>query len=270
MSPTLIWVHIILSRLKSSSSHPIPPHSFISSFLISCFSHPIYIISYNPTHRIIIPQSIISHVVFTTSHLHYDIYLLTPSSSHFILHLISSCVILSHLIPPHLIILIRTHNHISSGYILSFHLIFISLNTHHSIVPCSLIFVIPSYHISFNTLRSRQNGRYFADDIFKCILLNENVWIPIKISLKFVPKGPINNNPALVQIMAWCRPGDKPLSEPMVVSLLTQICVTRPQWVNHHHYTPAQRSWRGGILDSPCPSVCPSVRLCVDDMVSGA
>ena len=41
----------------------------------------------------------------------------------------------------------------------------------------------------------------------------------------------INNNPALVQIMAWRRPGDKPLSEPMMVSLLTHICVTRPQWV---------------------------------------
>ena len=52
------------------------------------------------------------------------------------------------------------------------------------------------------------------------------------ISLKFVPKGPINNNPALVQIMAWRRSGDKPLSEPMMVSLLTHICVTRPQWVN--------------------------------------
>ena len=32
--------------------------------------------------------------------------------------------------------------------------------------------------------------------------------------------------------MAWRRPGDKPLSEPMLVSLLTHICVTRPQWVN--------------------------------------
>ena len=39
------------------------------------------------------------------------------------------------------------------------------------------------------------------------------------------------NIPALVQIMAWRRPGDKPLSEPMMVSLLTHICVTRPQWV---------------------------------------
>ena len=49
-----------------------------------------------------------------------------------------------------------------------------------------------------NTLRPRQNVRNFADDTFKCIFLNENVWIPIEISLKFVPKGPINNNPALV------------------------------------------------------------------------
>ena len=62
----------------------------------------------------------------------------------------------------------------------------------------------------FNSLRPRQNGRHFADDIFKCIFLNENVWIPIKISLKFVPKGQINDIPAFVQILAWRRPGDKP------------------------------------------------------------
>ena len=49
-----------------------------------------------------------------------------------------------------------------------------------------------------NTSRPRQNGRQFADDTYKCIFLNENVWIPIKISLKFVPKGPINNIAALV------------------------------------------------------------------------
>ena len=68
-----------------------------------------------------------------------------------------------------------------------------------------------------NSLRPRQNGRHFPDDTFKHIFLNENVRILIKISLKFVPKGPINNIPALAQIMAWRRPGDKPLSEPMVV-----------------------------------------------------
>ena len=77
------------------------------------------------------------------------------------------------------------------------------------------------------TLRPRQNGRHFADDTFKRIFLNGNVRISIKISLKFVPKGPTNNNPA------WRRSGDKPLSEPMMVSLLTHICVTRPQWVNN-------------------------------------
>ena len=86
--------------------------------------------------------------------------------------------------------------------------------------------------IPINTLRPRKYGRHFAEDIFKCIFLNENIWISIQISLKFVPKGPINNIPALVQIMAGRRPGDKPLSELMMASLLTHICVTRPQWVN--------------------------------------
>ena len=52
-----------------------------------------------------------------------------------------------------------------------------------------------------------------ADDIFKCIFMNEKFCILIQIPLKFVPKGPINNKPALVQIMAWRRTGDKPLSE---------------------------------------------------------
>ena len=88
-----------------------------------------------------------------------------------------------------------------------------------------------SHAMQVNILRPRQNGRRFADDTFKCIFLNKTVRILIKISLKFVPKGPINNNPTLVQIMAWRWSGDKPLSDPMMVSLLTHICVTRPQWV---------------------------------------
>ena len=83
-----------------------------------------------------------------------------------------------------------------------------------------------------NTLRPRQDDRHFPDDFFKYIFLNENVWISVMISLKFVPKGSINNILSSVQIMAWCRSGDKLLSEPMMISLLTHICVTRPQWVN--------------------------------------
>ena len=55
-----------------------------------------------------------------------------------------------------------------------------------------------------------------ADDIFRCISLNENDRIPIQISLKFVPRSLIDNKPALVQVMAWRRAGDKPLPEPML------------------------------------------------------
>ena len=56
-----------------------------------------------------------------------------------------------------------------------------------------------------------------ADDIFECIFLNENDRIPIQISLKFVPRNPIDNKPALVQVMAWHWTGNKPLSEPMLI-----------------------------------------------------
>ena len=51
---------------------------------------------------------------------------------------------------------------------------------------------------------------------FTGIFLNENVWILLKISLKFVLEVRIHNISALVQIMTWRQPGDKPLSEPLV------------------------------------------------------
>ena len=112
----------------------------------------------------------------------------------------------------------RKYSKISSVTQMSFNIVYLSL--------------MPPRGQWVNTLRPRHNGRHFADDIFKCILLNENVWITINNSLKFVPSGPINNIAALFQIMAWRRPGDKPLSEPMMVSLTMHICVNRPQWVN--------------------------------------
>ena len=88
---------------------------------------------------------------------------------------------------------------------------------------------------TFNTLRPRQNGRHFADDIFK-----SNSWMKmfefrLKYHWSLFLKDPINNILALVQIMAWRRPGDKPLSEAMMVSLPTHTCVTRPQWVLTHN-----------------------------------
>ena len=64
------------------------------------------------------------------------------------------------------------------------------------------------YTVSVHTLRPRQICCNFTDGIFKCIFLNENVWISLTISLKFVPKVRISNIPALVQIMAWHRTVD--------------------------------------------------------------
>ena len=69
---------------------------------------------------------------------------------------------------------------------------------------------------TINSSAPGQNGHHFADDNFSWIFLNENVRISIKISLKFVPKGPIDNKSALVQVMAWRRTGDKPLPEPVL------------------------------------------------------
>ena len=82
-----------------------------------------------------------------------------------------------------------------------------------------------------NTLSPRQNECHFTEDISNAFSWNKNIWIRIRISLKFVPRGLINKIPALVQIMAWRCPGDKPLSEPMLVCLQMHICVNRPQWV---------------------------------------
>ena len=55
-----------------------------------------------------------------------------------------------------------------------------------------------------------------ADDIFKCIFMNEIDRILIQISRKVVPRSPIDNTAALVQAMDWRRIGDKPLPEPML------------------------------------------------------
>ena len=70
--------------------------------------------------------------------------------------------------------------------------------------------------MGINSSPSEQNGHHFVDDSFRRIYVNEKFCILIKISLNFVPKGPNDNNPALVQVMAWRRIGDKPLSEPML------------------------------------------------------
>ena len=73
----------------------------------------------------------------------------------------------------------------------------------------------------FNSIPPGQNGRHFAD-FFEHIFLNEYMKILIQISLKFLPKGPINNDSTLVEVMEWYQIGDKPLPKP----LLTQFTDT--------------------------------------------
>ena len=86
----------------------------------------------------------------------------------------------------------------------------------------------------FNNINSSppgQNGYHFTDNLFKLIFVNENVRISIWISLKFVPKGPIDNKSALVKVMAWCWTGGEPLPDQYCPSSLTDICSTRGRWV---------------------------------------
>ena len=84
-------------------------------------------------------------------------------------------------------------------------------------------------HYIFNKLGPRQNGCHFdfAVGILKCMSFKENIWISIKVSLKLVP----SNIPALLEIMAWCRSGGKPLCERMMGNSLTHTWVTWLQWV---------------------------------------
>ena len=55
-----------------------------------------------------------------------------------------------------------------------------------------------------------------ANAIFKCVLFNEKDKISIQFSLKLVPRSPIDNKPALVQVMDWRGTGNKPFPEPMM------------------------------------------------------
>ena len=68
----------------------------------------------------------------------------------------------------------------------------------------------------FNSYPLDRMAANLAEDIFKCIIWDENDRIPIPISLKFVPRTPIGKMPASVQVMAWGRTGDKPLPELML------------------------------------------------------
>ena len=80
---------------------------------------------------------------------------------------------------------------------------------------CSIVMALK--RLDLTHLPLDKMAAMLADDIFKRIFLNQNGRIPIQISLRFVPRSPIDNKPSLVQVMAWRRIGDKPLPEPMMI-----------------------------------------------------
>ena len=155
---------------------------------------------------------------------------------------------------------------------------------YYNIIHLSLINIIPCNQFSWDTFRAKIrsihviynlqfrvaiNKKCLNDSSFLCVvILGLSLWWPITILLKFVPKDPINDIPVLVQLMAWCRLGDKPLPEPMMASLLTHISVIRSQWVkrvnvqsDHLHVIHLQMrrpasSWRYNVLR--CTSVAGS------------
>ena len=69
---------------------------------------------------------------------------------------------------------------------------------------------------------------FFADGIFACIFMNEKFCISFRISLKFVPRGPIDNKSALVKVMAWSLTGDMNQYLP---SSLMHIYGTSESWI---------------------------------------
>ena len=96
-------------------------------------------------------------------------------------------------------------------------------------------------HVQFNSSPPRQFGGKIADDIFKRIFVNENDWMSIKISLKFIHEGPIDNKSVLVQVMAWRRQATSHYLNQCWPSFLTHICGTRGRWVNHGDAMPRKR-----------------------------
>ena len=125
------------------------------------------------------------------------------------------------------------------------------------------ITILLVYGHSFNSSLPEQNGRRFADDVFKCIFINEKLCILIQISLKYVPRSPIDNKPALVLIMAWHWTGDKPLPEP----IMTHICSTRGRWVKRPQFPWNQSPHFVSALETKC--VSPSDFYTLRNEVSG-
>ena len=98
----------------------------------------------------------------------------------------------------------------------------------------ALLLFAPNHHTAvfcfrLNSFPPRQNGYHFADDIFKRIFLNENVSVSIQFSVKFGPKGPLNQHWFRSWLVA-CSARSHYLGQWCQISL-THKSSTRGRWV---------------------------------------
>ena len=136
----------------------------------------------------------------------------------------------------------------------------------------------------FNSLLDK-TAAILTGDNFKCIFLNENDTIPIRISLKFVTRCRIDNKPAFVQVMAWRRTGDKPLPELMLIPVhwciyaVNLLSIYNPGLDKHSHAMCIDISIQGSICTYICThiwyltaiyrdTVWPGYRLTWDRLIS--
>ena len=96
------------------------------------------------------------------------------------------------------------------------HVILVAITEVIILVPWIVVQIIIYREIDVQLISPWTRWPPFADDIFKCIFMTESFCVLIQISLKFVPKGPIDSKSALVHVMTWRRTGNKPLPEPML------------------------------------------------------
>ena len=107
------------------------------------------------------------------------------------------------------------------------------MHTIHFKPSCVLLWLVTDQYYPYPSwFEAETKWLPFSRWLFKWIFLNKIVCILIEISWMFVPCGPNNNIPVLVQIIAWRQPDANRLSEPMMIRFATHICITRPQWVN--------------------------------------
>ena len=88
-----------------------------------------------------------------------------------------------------------------------------------------------------------QNGHHFANDIFKCNLLSENVIIFIQIFINICCCGSSWQS-VWKWVMAWRQSGCKPLPEPTIPRCLTPYGVIRPHCVTIIFLDISQLSWK--------------------------